>query len=232
MSGEKKRNRAREGERHERRTRRRVHDDLVVSSDREVRRAERRGELLDAAVAGVRRHGAAASMDVLAAEAGITKPILYRHFGDRAGLVTAIADRYTAELMAELQRSLTDPSGDARSVLVRTIDAFVGFVEREPNLYRYLVQNAVSAHAEAHDTLSGFLRNVGHEVAALLGEQMRAAGRDSGGAEVIAQGIVAFVYAAGDLWVDRPTMPRAQLVEYLASFLWTGVHGLEIGERQ
>jgi AcrR family transcriptional regulator len=220
-------------ERHERRTRRAVHDrGAVRGPDRDERRAERRVALLDAAIAGIRQHGTGASMDVLAAEAGVTKPILYRHFGDRAGLVTAVADRFASELMVELQAGLNDPSGDPRTLLVHTIDAFVGFVERDPNLYRYLVQSPATDHADARDALGGFLRRVGHEVAVVLGEQLRAAGRDSGGAEAIAQGIVAFVYAAGDQWVERPTMPRAQLVDYLAEFLWSGVQGQGIGGGQ
>ena len=171
-------------------------------------------------------------MDALAAEAGVTKPILYRHFGDRAGLVTAVADRFAADLMVELQGALNDPSGDPRTVLVKTIDAFVGFVERDPFLYRFLVQSPATPNEDALVALGGFLRRVGHEVSVVLGEQLRTAGRDSGGAEAIAQGIVAFVYAAGDQWVERPTMPRVQLVEYLTEFLWSGVQGMQIGDAQ
>ena len=36
----------------------------------------------------------------IAAEAGISKPVLYHHFGDKAGLAAAIADRFLAELEA------------------------------------------------------------------------------------------------------------------------------------
>ncbi len=73
--------------------------------------------------------------------------------------------------------------------------------------------------------LSGFLDRISNTVALAIGEQLRAVGRDSGGAEVIARGVVSFVYAAGDWWVDRKTMPRAQLVSYLTEFLSTGFTG-------
>src|SRR5688572_6960411 len=69
-------------------------------------RADRRESLLDAAISGIRTHGPAASMDQLAAAAGITKPILYRHFGDRAGLVAAIAKRFADSLLQDLQAAL------------------------------------------------------------------------------------------------------------------------------
>lgn len=45
----------------------------------------RRRELLEAAERIVLRDGPDASMNAIAAEAGITKPILYRHFGDKGG---------------------------------------------------------------------------------------------------------------------------------------------------
>ncbi|MBA2607366.1 MAG: TetR/AcrR family transcriptional regulator [Actinobacteria bacterium] len=188
---------------------------------RSTRHADRREELLDAAVAGIRKHGPSASMDQLAAEAGITKPILYRHFGDRAGLARAVADRFANELEAELGSAITQETDDARSVLAGTIEAFVGYIERDPALYRFLVQPGTDATVD----LSGFLDRISNNVAFAIGEQLRASGRDSGGAEVIARGVVFFVYAAGDWWVDRRTMPRTQLVSYVTDFLSTGFNG-------
>ena len=72
------------------------------------------------------------------------------------------------------------------------------------------------------ETLIGFMRQVGQQVAVVVGEQLRAAGQDSGGAEPIAHGIVGMVHNAGDWWLDHRAMPRARLVEYLADLLWSG----------
>src|SRR3954463_9018501 len=79
----------------------------VRDHDRTARRAARRTELLEAAVRAIRRDGPGVSMDVIAAEAGVTKPIIYRHFGDRIGLATALADQFGAALVAELDDALT-----------------------------------------------------------------------------------------------------------------------------
>jgi AcrR family transcriptional regulator len=46
-------------------------------------------------------------MDELAAEAGVTKPILYTHFGDKSGLATAIADRFAFDLVEEVLASFS-----------------------------------------------------------------------------------------------------------------------------
>ena len=68
-----------------------------------------RTELLDAAERVVLRDGPSASMNAIATEAGITKPILYRHFGDKAGLYVALADRHIETLLDLLREALTRP---------------------------------------------------------------------------------------------------------------------------
>jgi AcrR family transcriptional regulator len=203
--------------------------------DRDTRRALRREELLDAATDAIRRSGPSISMETMAAAAGVTKPILYRHFGDRDGLVHALAGRFSTNLMEQLQGSLA-ADGDPRERLASTIDAFVAFIEADPDLYRFLVHRAAREEPGAADELQGFIRRVSQQVTLVLGEQMRRAGLDSGGAEPIAHGIVGMVHAAGDWWVDRRTMPRSRLVGYLTSVLWEGLSAMrpatEAPERQ
>lgn len=195
-------------------------------------RAARREELLDAADRIVRRDGPAASMATIAAEAGITKPILYRHFGDRAGLVAALGARFAAELMNELTASLAradDGGADPRTVLTETISAFVAFIENDPEMYRFVAQRLPAEQPGATEVIDDFVRQVSSQVSVVLGERMRAAGVDSGGAEPIAYGIVGLVHAAGDWWVERRSMPRGTLVDYLARLLWAGLEGYGLG---
>ena len=190
------------------------------------RRQARRAELLDAATRVVRREGPAASMDQIAAEAGVSKPILYRHFRDRDDLVAGVAQRFADELGAELAASLTGGT-DPHDVLARTIDAYLAFVERDPEVYRFIVSVARSG---GDDALGGFVREVGRQVAVVLGEQLRGAGLDSGGAEPMAHGMVGMVHNAGDWWLRNRSMPRARVAEYLTSLLWSGVTGLGLAD--
>lgn len=225
MSGERSRQRAR---RHL--TPQPGHEDHEQGAARRARqKAERREALLDAAAEAVRGRGADASMEELAAAVGVTKPILYRHFGDRSGLVLALADRFAGRLMQDLQEVLARPVDNPRDTLVAAIDTFLRFVEQDQELYRFLVARAHKSEPEAAVALSSFLRTVSQAVAVVLGEQLQAAGRDAGGAEPLAHGIVSFVYGAGDWWIERRSMSRARLVEYLASTLWSGFEGMGLG---
>ena len=73
----------------------------------------RRRELLEAADRVVLRDGPEASMNAIAAEAGITKPILYRHFGDKSGLYRALAKRHTDALLDTCAPPWTPPAAGA-----------------------------------------------------------------------------------------------------------------------
>ena len=197
--------------------------------EREARRAERREELLDAASRVIRRDGPSASMEQIAAEAGVTKPILYRHFRDRGDLVSAMADRFAADLTGELAGSLNQ-DGDPRDILAATIDSYLSFVERDPDVYRFIIQE-IAPSPDATMQLTSFMHELGAQVAVVLGEQLRAAGVDSGGAEPMAHGIVGMVHSAGDWWLQSRSMPRSRLVDYLTSLLWAGLTGLGLPTR-
>lgn len=181
-----------------------------------IDRAERREQLLDAAVVVIRRDGPDASMTAIAAEGGITKPILYRHFGDRQGLVAALVDRFTAQLADELGAALA-LDVPPRQAVAAAIDAHVRVVERDPRLYRFLTRSGTPQELLAITDV------IATQVALVLGERIRAHGGDSGAAEPWAHGIVGMVHLAADWWVERRTMPRPRLVEYLTSLLWDGM---------
>ena len=163
-------------------------------------------------------------MDQLAAAAGVTKPILYKHFGDRSGLTKAIGDEYATGILDEIRAALAS-GGDDQVLLVAAVDAYLSFVERDPDLYRFLVMTGGDNAAVGAATLVDFMPRIAQEVALVLGERMRDAGLDSGAAEPWAYGIVGMVHLAGHWWLGRGTMPRARLVEYLTSLLWNGLPG-------
>jgi hypothetical protein len=87
------------------------------------------------------------------------------------------------------------------------------------------VQRGVS---EAGVPINDYIWQTSRQVAVVLGEALRAAGLDSGPAEVWAFGIVGMVHASGDWWLERGTMPRARLTEYLTSLVCDGLPDLTV----
>ena len=181
-------------------------------------RAQRREALLDAADRIVQRDGPAASMAMIAAEAGITKPILYRHFGDKDGLYAALTDRHTERLLAALQAALELP-GPRRDRVARTVDAYLAALEAEPQVYRFLVHSDEAAGADS--SVRSFTRRVSDLLAEGIGTENGLDG-SSVRARTWAHGIVGMVQAAGDWWLEQRPCPRAELVEELVVLLAGG----------
>ena len=188
---------------------------------REDRRAARRSQLLADAVEAIRETGPGATMEQLARRGGVTKPILYRHFRDREGLISAIADRFSTELLGEIERAL-HASAAPRELLETTVDAYLALIEREPSLYRFLLQQ-VGSRGDGLAKLSPLIDTIARRVAVVVGEHLRAVGQDSGPAVPWAYGIVGLVHQAGDWWLDDRTLPRERLTAYLVALLWDGL---------
>ena len=72
--------------------------DAEADTSRDARRRERRTQLLAAAVDAIRTIGSGATMEQLAKAGGVTKPILYRHFGDRAQVGFGIGTHLSNDL--------------------------------------------------------------------------------------------------------------------------------------
>jgi AcrR family transcriptional regulator len=183
-------------------------------------RLGRRAELLDAADRIVRRDGPAATMDAIAREAGITKPILYRHFGDKGGLYGALAERYTGVLLDRLQAALEAGRG-RRDRVSRTVDAYLAAIEREPQVYRFLVHSDDAVPAPVRS----FTRRLSAQLALGIAQELAV---PADRAAAWGHGIVGMVQAAGDWWLeagpDDERLPREQLVQELTDLLF-GAYG-------
>ena len=95
-----------------------------------------------------------------------------------------------------------------------------------------MVRGGSSASPDALAALVGFLDLISRDIAIVLGEGLRDVGRDSFAAEPLARGIVGFVQAAGDWWLERGAIPRGRLVDELTALLWGGLSGMGLGGTQ
>lgn len=103
-------------------------------------REERQAQLLRAAATAFARTGfAATSMDDVAAEAGVTKLIVYRHFSSKEDLyrevLTAVADRLRDEFVGGLQL----PEGNRHGFMTRSI---LTVARENPDGFRLLMVHA------------------------------------------------------------------------------------------
>ncbi|MEU9980710.1 TetR family transcriptional regulator [Streptomyces sp. NPDC050856] len=189
---------------------------------------QRRRELLEAADRVVLRDGPKASMNAIAAEAGITKPILYRHFGDKGGLYRALAKRHTDALLAALRAALDAPAERRRRVEA-TLDTYLAAIEARPQVYRFLMHPADGAPPSDAPAEQGFdvgrhsaplLRRMGEDLAEVIAERIDLGPGSDAVARMWGHGIVGMMHAAGDWWLGERPCSREELVRALADLLW------------
>ncbi|QMU76246.1 TetR/AcrR family transcriptional regulator [Streptacidiphilus sp. PB12-B1b] len=182
--------------------------------------ADRRSELLDAADRVVRRDGPRASMNTIAAEAGITKPILYRHFGDKNGLYRALAERHTTGLLASVRAALAQPL-ERRDRVEGVIDTYLAAIEAQPQVYRFLTHPDPAADGlSPAGPLAPALRLIADELSRSMREEVDLGPDSAVVAEAWGQAMTGMVLAAGDWWLETRPFPRERMVQTLADLLW------------
>ncbi|MEU8092223.1 TetR/AcrR family transcriptional regulator [Micromonospora sp. LHW51205] len=190
-------------------------------------REQRRQELIAAAVQALLRHGPNVDMDQVAATAGVSKPVLYRYFADKAQLWLAVSEVVAARVVAAVAPAV-EQVREERALVEATIDAYLSVVEFEPSLYRFLVHE--SGHPGIQQVVAGTSRQVATGLARVIGDRLRALGLDAGPAEPWAYGLVGFVQAVGDWWTTHgQPIHRSALTEYLTTLLWSGIEGVRRG---
>ena len=104
--------------------------------------AARREQLLDATKRIVDRSGFhAVSIEAVAREAGITRPIVYSHFKDLSGLLDALVDREGDRALAQLADVLPLglDQGDARELLLDGMRAYLRAAQADPATWRLVL---------------------------------------------------------------------------------------------
>ena len=104
---------------------------------------ERREQLLDVTKEIVGEQGFhAVSIEAVAREAGITRPIVYEHFGDLPGLLEAMVDREGARALAQLGRVLPtglEAGGSPRQDLLAALRGYLEAVDADPVTWRLVL---------------------------------------------------------------------------------------------
>jgi AcrR family transcriptional regulator len=182
--------------------------------------------LLEAADRVIQRDGPEASMASIAAEAGISKPILYRHFGDKSGLYQALADRHIRRLIDDVRAEFLRP-GDIRERTRATIDIYLSSISANLGLYRFLMHRASAEDQATHSAVSTVIREVSREIADVMSAERRFT--DQTRAYIWGHAVVGMVHTAGDWWLDHPEVPRETIVTSLVDLILDGLPAAAAG---
>src|SRR5215211_6266392 len=114
----------------------------MEAKTRRMSAAERREQILDVTRDLAAEHGFhAVSIEAVAREAGVSRPIVYGHFGDLSGLLDELVDREARRAMAQLAETLP-PSleeGEPRALLLAAMRRYLEAAQAEPATWRLVL---------------------------------------------------------------------------------------------
>ena len=188
----------------------------TIPERRRMPTAERRAVILRAAGPLFARDGYAGTrLDDVAAGAGVTKPILYRHFDSKKALYVALLDKHEADLPTFFERVARVAPDLAPDALVRLIlEHWLDYVRENRHAWAMLFRDAsgddelrrrrLEVSARAREVMAGFVAAVGG--ARVPAEQVEPT------AELLTSGLAGLAL----WWIDRPDVPKHTVVDAAA----------------
>jgi AcrR family transcriptional regulator len=189
---------------------------------RRMRAPERRAQLLDVARRAFGASGFhAVSMEAVAREAGVTKPILYDHFPSKKDLYLALIDADLATLHEHVQRALASPAGN-RERIRASFQAYFDFVDDHAEGFRLLMQETVGAQAEFRTRVEHTREQIMSDVADLIVRESKGT-LDREHAEIVALGLIGMVETVAQREPSASKRRRQEAIEVLVRLAWRGI---------
>jgi AcrR family transcriptional regulator len=198
-----------------------------------LRREERRALIEEAASKLIAEQGyEAASLEDIAAAAGISKAVLYDHYASKAELQIALLRRNTEAMMDFVGARVAAGEGPGR--LVAGVEAFFEFVETHPFAWRMIFRDPPSDPAVAEACLT-MHRNVTLGIAAMFRTQPELAealeAGDDQRLEMISEQLKMAMAGLAAWWYEHRDRDRDAVVASVLDLALVGIERLAAGER-
>jgi AcrR family transcriptional regulator len=185
---------------------------------------ERREQLLDVGRALFAEKGfEATSIEEIAARAGVSKPVVYEHFGGKEGLYAVVVDREMSALMDRLSDALS--AGHPRKLVEQAALALLTYIEEETDGFRILSRD--SPVAGSSGTFSSLLNDIASQVEHILSREFASRRISTKLAPMYAQMLVGMVALTGQWWLEERKPKREIVAAHLVNLGWNGLAHLE-----
>ena len=186
--------------------------------------ADRRAQLLEVGRAVFASHGyEATTLDEVARKAGVTKPIIYEHFGSKDGLYAAIVDREMDDLVRRVSVSIAE--GSARERFEGAVVAFMSYTKEVPAGFAVLTRD--SPNMSARRGLTRVIDDLAHRVGDIFRKQFENAGFAPKVAPIYANALIGMVTQVAQWWaVDGRGFSIDDVAKHVAALGWMGLRHL------
>ncbi|HUA73356.1 MAG TPA: TetR/AcrR family transcriptional regulator [Solirubrobacteraceae bacterium] len=190
-------------------------------------RAVREQQLLDVAEEQFAANGyGGASIEVIARVAGVSRPIVYDHFGDKEGIYIACLRRARHELEEMILQAVAQ-AGTPREMIEAGTAAYFEFVERRGQRWAVLFGGVELAGPAAEE-----IARLRFETVARIQELIAAIapGADAETIEAFSHAVSGSSEQVAKWWRANPGVERERVIALQVAFAWNGIRQLLPGE--
>jgi AcrR family transcriptional regulator len=185
---------------------------------------ERREQLLDVGRQLFAERGfEATSIEEVASRAGVSKPVVYEHFGGKEGLYAVVVDREMQNLMDRVTGALT--AGHPRELLEQAAFALLDYIESQTDGFRILVRD--SPVTSTTGNFSSLIGDIASQVEYILAAEFKTRGYDTKLASLYSQALVGMVALTGQWWLEARKPRKDEVAAHLVNLAWNGLSHLE-----
>lgn len=164
------------------------------------------------------------SIEEVAQRAGVSKPIVYEHFGGKEGLYAVVVDREMDTLLEMVTSSLAKNKSLYRVQQVAL--ALLTYMEERTDGFRILVRGGSSNTGET-GTYSSLLNDAISQVEHILAGDFERRGFDPTLAPLYAQALVGMVSVTAQWWLDVREPSKEVVAAHLVNLCWNGLTRLD-----
>ncbi len=185
---------------------------------------ERREQLLDIGRRLFAERGLdGTSIEEIAAKAGVSKPVVYEHFGGKEGLYAVVVDREVSRFVEMATRLLEGEDTMAKFEVAAV--TLLRYIQDNADGFRILVRD--SNPTSGSGTFASLISDIASQVEYILGDVLRERGYDPKLAPVYAQMLVGMVAFTGMWWLDARKPNLEEVAADLVNLAWNGLSQLD-----
>jgi AcrR family transcriptional regulator len=186
---------------------------------------ERREQLLDIGRRLFAERGfEGTSIEEIAAQADVSKPVVYEHFGGKEGLYAVVVDREVDRLLT-MATTLLVEGGNTREKFEAAAVKLLQYIDDNADGFRILVRD--SNPGSGTGTYGTLLSDIAGQVEYILADFLSSRGHDPKLAPMYAQMVVGMVAFAGQWWLDARKPKLEEVAANLIDLVWNGLSHLD-----
>lgn len=198
---------------------------IIKPKARRMPRAKREQQLLNVALQLFIEHGyQGTSMEDIASAAGVTRPIVYNHFGSKDGIYLACLRRARASLDQHIVDAAQDPT-TIEGRLKAGVEGYFTFVEENRSSWHLLFGGGAAIAGTAAEEASRLRFQTVEKITQLLVAVVQ--GVDDETCEGFAHAVSGAGEQIAKWWMQRPHVSKEHAIGLMLSFTWSGLKALQ-----